>query len=189
MSLWLSGESPRSASFREYVAPTTIWAEYLFISQVCQFCFNNIKNNMNGLCPACRRPYDEKTIEWKVVTPDEYVPTEGSSRPLLTSHKGCAIQGEYPEEPEEASPGPTTERGSETRSREREPQEPHRCTRGTKKPGLHYWLGTYRKGGRAAKDPAKTRVLRPIWQYSEDIHQQSKELGRPTSVSRHIRDI
>ena len=28
---------------------------------------------MNGLCPACRRPYDEKTIEWKVVTSEEYV--------------------------------------------------------------------------------------------------------------------
>ncbi|KAF1733932.1 General negative regulator of transcription subunit 4 [Beauveria bassiana] len=41
--------------------------------QVCQFCFNNIKNNMNGLCPACRRPYDEKTIEWKVVTQEEYI--------------------------------------------------------------------------------------------------------------------
>ncbi|KAI9834079.1 MAG: hypothetical protein M1819_003364 [Sarea resinae] len=40
--------------------------------QVCQFCFNNIKNNMNGLCPACRRPYDEKTIEWKVVSPEEF---------------------------------------------------------------------------------------------------------------------
>ncbi|KAI1001908.1 hypothetical protein K3495_g6297 [Podosphaera aphanis] len=39
--------------------------------QICQFCFNNIKNNINGLCPACRRPYDEKTIEWKVVTPEE----------------------------------------------------------------------------------------------------------------------
>ncbi|KAJ2898578.1 RNA recognition domain-containing protein [Zalerion maritima] len=39
--------------------------------QVCQFCFNNINSNMNGLCPACRRPYDEKTIEWKVVTPEE----------------------------------------------------------------------------------------------------------------------
>ncbi|KAI9742993.1 MAG: transcriptional repressor general negative regulator of transcription subunit 4 [Claussenomyces sp. TS43310] len=39
--------------------------------QVCQFCFNNIKNNMNGLCPACRRPYDEKTMEFKIVTPEE----------------------------------------------------------------------------------------------------------------------
>ncbi|MCJ1312275.1 transcriptional repressor general negative regulator of transcription subunit 4 [Agyrium rufum] len=39
--------------------------------QVCQFCFHNIKNNMNGLCPACRRPYDDKTIEWTVVSPEE----------------------------------------------------------------------------------------------------------------------
>ncbi|KAH7197848.1 uncharacterized protein B0J16DRAFT_257443 [Fusarium flagelliforme] len=29
------------------------------------------QNNMNGLCPACRRPYDEKTIQWKVVTQEE----------------------------------------------------------------------------------------------------------------------
>ncbi|CAO1597054.1 transcriptional repressor proteinral negative regulator of transcription subunit 4 [Xanthoria calcicola] len=39
--------------------------------QVCQFCYNNIKNNMNGLCPACRRPYDEKNIEWKIISPEE----------------------------------------------------------------------------------------------------------------------
>ncbi|KAK4134999.1 hypothetical protein BT67DRAFT_441447 [Trichocladium antarcticum] len=39
--------------------------------QICQFCFNNIRSNMNGLCPACRRPYDDKTIQWKVVTPEE----------------------------------------------------------------------------------------------------------------------
>ncbi|KAF8862202.1 hypothetical protein BDZ45DRAFT_585729 [Acephala macrosclerotiorum] len=39
--------------------------------QICQFCFNNIRQNLNGLCPACRRPYDDKTIEWKVVTPEE----------------------------------------------------------------------------------------------------------------------
>ncbi|KAH0565284.1 hypothetical protein GP486_001320 [Trichoglossum hirsutum] len=40
--------------------------------QICQFCFNNIRNNMNGLCPACRRPYDEKTIEYKIVSAEEY---------------------------------------------------------------------------------------------------------------------
>ncbi|KAL8810057.1 MAG: hypothetical protein Q9200_002890 [Gallowayella weberi] len=39
--------------------------------QVCQFCYNNIKNNMNGLCPACRRPYLEKNIEWKIISPEE----------------------------------------------------------------------------------------------------------------------
>ncbi|KAM6520539.1 transcriptional repressor general negative regulator of transcription subunit 4, variant 2 [Fusarium solani] len=53
--------------------------------QVCQFCFNNIKNNMNGLCPACRRPYDEKTIQWKVVTQEEYVAARRSGLATLTS--------------------------------------------------------------------------------------------------------
>ncbi|KAF8448568.1 RING/Ubox like zinc-binding domain-containing protein [Terfezia claveryi] len=40
--------------------------------QICQFCFNNIRTNLNGLCPACRRPYDDSTIEYKVISPDEY---------------------------------------------------------------------------------------------------------------------
>ncbi|KAF1967127.1 hypothetical protein BU23DRAFT_516932 [Bimuria novae-zelandiae CBS 107.79] len=39
--------------------------------QICQFCYNNIKTNMNGLCPACRRPYDDSTIEFKTITPEE----------------------------------------------------------------------------------------------------------------------
>ncbi|KAF1946064.1 hypothetical protein EJ02DRAFT_450840 [Clathrospora elynae] len=39
--------------------------------QICQFCFNNIKTTMNGLCPACRRPYDDATIEWKTISPEE----------------------------------------------------------------------------------------------------------------------
>ncbi|KAF2849892.1 hypothetical protein T440DRAFT_398119 [Plenodomus tracheiphilus IPT5] len=39
--------------------------------QICQFCFNNIKTTMNGLCPACRRPYDESTIEWKTISPED----------------------------------------------------------------------------------------------------------------------
>lgn len=39
--------------------------------QICQFCFNNLKNNLSGLCPACRRPYDDKDVKWKVVTREE----------------------------------------------------------------------------------------------------------------------
>lgn len=38
---------------------------------------------MNGLCPACRRPYDEKTIEWKVVTPEEYTDPIPSGYPMM----------------------------------------------------------------------------------------------------------
>ncbi|KAK3686626.1 transcriptional repressor general negative regulator of transcription subunit 4 [Vermiconidia calcicola] len=39
--------------------------------QICQFCYNNVKNNMNGLCPACRRTYNDNDIEYKVITPEE----------------------------------------------------------------------------------------------------------------------
>ncbi|KAF1984876.1 hypothetical protein K402DRAFT_413592 [Aulographum hederae CBS 113979] len=38
--------------------------------QICQFCFNNIKTTLSGLCPACRRPYDE-AVEWKPITQEE----------------------------------------------------------------------------------------------------------------------
>lgn len=39
--------------------------------QVCQFCYHNIKNNVNGLCPACRRPYDDSSIEYKAISAEE----------------------------------------------------------------------------------------------------------------------
>ncbi|KAI9716733.1 MAG: transcriptional repressor general negative regulator of transcription subunit 4 [Chrysothrix sp. TS-e1954] len=39
--------------------------------QICQFCYNNIKTTMNGLCPACRRIYDDKNIQWKRVSAEE----------------------------------------------------------------------------------------------------------------------
>ncbi|KAK6404110.1 transcriptional repressor general negative regulator of transcription subunit 4, partial [Oleoguttula sp. CCFEE 5521] len=38
---------------------------------ICQFCYNNVKNNMNGLCPACRRPYNDADIQYKLITPEE----------------------------------------------------------------------------------------------------------------------
>jgi RING/Ubox like zinc-binding domain len=40
--------------------------------QVCPFCWHHIRNNMNGLCPACRRPYSDQP-EWKPVAQEEYV--------------------------------------------------------------------------------------------------------------------
>ncbi|QDS72176.1 hypothetical protein FKW77_004707 [Venturia effusa] len=39
--------------------------------QICQFCYNNIKTTMNGLCPACRRPYDDKPFQFKNITQEE----------------------------------------------------------------------------------------------------------------------
>ncbi|KAF3026349.1 transcriptional repressor proteinral negative regulator of transcription subunit 4 [Neopestalotiopsis sp. 37M] len=39
--------------------------------QVCQFCYNNIKHNLNGLCPACRRPYDDSSVKFEAVTQEQ----------------------------------------------------------------------------------------------------------------------
>lgn len=61
----------RFATPRKFGEAPAAPANALF--QICQFCFNNIKTTMNGLCPACRRPYDESTIEFKNITPEEYV--------------------------------------------------------------------------------------------------------------------
>ncbi|RKO90918.1 RING/Ubox like zinc-binding domain-containing protein [Blyttiomyces helicus] len=39
--------------------------------QVCRFCWNHIKEDLNGLCPGCRRPYLDENVQFKPVTPDE----------------------------------------------------------------------------------------------------------------------
>ncbi|KAJ3303193.1 transcriptional repressor general negative regulator of transcription subunit 4 [Kappamyces sp. JEL0829] len=41
--------------------------------QICRFCWNHIKNDLNGLCPACRRPYSDDAIEFRPVPPEEFV--------------------------------------------------------------------------------------------------------------------
>lgn len=42
--------------------------------QICQFCYNNIRQNpeLNGRCPACRRLYDDESVEYKLISPEEY---------------------------------------------------------------------------------------------------------------------
>lgn len=40
--------------------------------QVCQFCYNNIRSNLNGKCPACRRPYSDENVEYKVISQEEW---------------------------------------------------------------------------------------------------------------------
>ncbi|KAK6462167.1 transcriptional repressor general negative regulator of transcription subunit 4 [Scheffersomyces coipomensis] len=42
--------------------------------QICQFCYNNIKQNpeLNGRCPGCRRFYSDETVEYKSISADEY---------------------------------------------------------------------------------------------------------------------
>lgn len=42
--------------------------------QVCQFCYNNIRQNpeLNGRCPACRRVYDDESVEYRIVSQEEW---------------------------------------------------------------------------------------------------------------------
>lgn len=43
------------------------------LHQICQFCFNSLKNTYEkSTCPNCRRPYDEKTIQYKIPTAEEF---------------------------------------------------------------------------------------------------------------------
>lgn len=42
-------------------------------AQICRFCYHHIKENLNGRCPACRAPYDDTTVEFKAIKPDECV--------------------------------------------------------------------------------------------------------------------
>ncbi|KAI9664307.1 MAG: transcriptional repressor general negative regulator of transcription subunit 4 [Alyxoria varia] len=39
--------------------------------QICQFCYKNIRTEHNGQCPACRRVYEDKNIQWKTPSPEE----------------------------------------------------------------------------------------------------------------------
>jgi CCR4-NOT transcription complex subunit 4 len=57
--------------FASHTSTTALCDNANKVMQICQFCYNNVKNNMNGLCPACRRPYNDKDIEYKVITPEE----------------------------------------------------------------------------------------------------------------------
>ncbi|KAI9207632.1 RING/Ubox like zinc-binding domain-containing protein [Polychytrium aggregatum] len=39
--------------------------------QICRFCWNHINENLNKLCPACRRPFSDKDIEFTPISLDE----------------------------------------------------------------------------------------------------------------------
>ena len=34
----------------------------MFVFQICRFCWNRLRVEGNGLCPACRGPYSEKPL-------------------------------------------------------------------------------------------------------------------------------
>lgn len=41
-------------------------------TQICRFCWHRIRNEENGLCPACRKEYDDKPAEFNPVSLEEF---------------------------------------------------------------------------------------------------------------------
>lgn len=56
--------------------------------KICRFCWHHIKENLNGRCPACRAPYDDTTVEFKAIKPDECVVPPPPYLSVLTSRLG-----------------------------------------------------------------------------------------------------
>lgn len=49
---------------------------------MCRFCWHNVKENLDGRCPACRQPYDPQNYEF---SPEDY--EELSRREHKSKHK------------------------------------------------------------------------------------------------------
>ena len=48
--------------------------------QICRFCWNHIKEDLNALCPACRRQYCNENVEFKPVSPEELAKIKSSKK-------------------------------------------------------------------------------------------------------------
>lgn len=48
--------------------------------QICRFCWNHIKEDLNSLCPACRRMYSNENVEFKPVSPEELAKIKSSKK-------------------------------------------------------------------------------------------------------------
>jgi len=48
--------------------------------QICRFCWNKIRTEGNGLCPACRTPYTENPADFKPLTSEEMAKIKADKR-------------------------------------------------------------------------------------------------------------
>ena len=51
----------------------------LFV-QICRFCWNKIRTEGSGLCPACRSPYSENPADFKPLTAEELAKIKAEKR-------------------------------------------------------------------------------------------------------------
>jgi len=48
--------------------------------QICRFCWNKLRTEGNGLCPACRQPYSENPADFKPLTSEEIAKIKAEKR-------------------------------------------------------------------------------------------------------------
>uniref|UniRef100_A0A0K2U3I4 CCR4-NOT transcription complex subunit 4 n=1 Tax=Lepeophtheirus salmonis TaxID=72036 RepID=A0A0K2U3I4_LEPSM len=48
--------------------------------QICRFCWNKIRTEASGLCPACRTPYGENPVDFKPLTTEELAKIKAEKR-------------------------------------------------------------------------------------------------------------
>lgn len=53
--------------------PPSLFPSFALYFQICCYCWNHIKENLNRLCPACRTPYADDPHNFSPVDLDEYV--------------------------------------------------------------------------------------------------------------------
>ncbi|KAH9270652.1 hypothetical protein BASA83_007261 [Batrachochytrium salamandrivorans] len=59
------------SAWRRLIYPTCTLSHVHVAIRSVVFCWNHIKQDLNGLCPACRRPYSEDSIEFRPVPAEE----------------------------------------------------------------------------------------------------------------------
>ena len=67
--------------------------------QICLFCYRHIKDDLNGLCPACRTPYEEANVTFVTPDPQECVAKNTScisASPPAKNHAKIATHSPLP---------------------------------------------------------------------------------------------
>ena len=66
--------------FQRYVLDKNLNSYFFNFFQICRFCWNKIRTEGSGLCPACRSPYSENPADFKPLTAEELAKIKAEKR-------------------------------------------------------------------------------------------------------------
>ena len=68
---WTTSTSIPAPVDTRFVSALITCSEIHFTPQICRFCWNKLRTEGNGLCPACRQGYTENPADFKPLTSEE----------------------------------------------------------------------------------------------------------------------